>query len=93
MSKMSEKPKVWFEREVLPDLADEVAARTREMFAEKKIYQTRAATGLVVYVSLYEQMARVQGDAAVVDKLGQEALDELAGMLVQSLAEGHPADA
>jgi putative membrane protein len=70
------------------EMAGEVAARTSEMFAARHVHATRAATGLIVYVSLFERMARVQGDSTVLEKVGQDALDALAAELMEKLRGG-----
>lgn len=75
------------------EMAEEVELAARGIFAREQVHHTREATGLVVYVSLYERMARVHGDATVVEKLGQQAMDELAGELIAKLSEGDVAAA
>lgn len=71
-------------------MRDEVTARAREVFFDSRLHHTAGATGLLVYVSLYEQMAAVLADQAVIDKLGQSALDEICAKLTESLREVDP---
>jgi putative membrane protein len=70
------------------EMADEVAARAAEVFTSQGVFRTKGATGLVVYISLFERLARIQADRAVVEKLGMKALEGLAASLVERLRGG-----
>ncbi len=85
----------WLRRLFTPrqQMRDEVAARARTVFFDGRVHHTAGATGLLVYVSLYEHMAAVLADQSILDKLGQDAVDELCGVLTASLHEAHPAEA
>jgi putative membrane protein len=85
----------WLRRLFTPrqQMRDEVAARARAVFFDGRVHHTSGATGLLVYVSLYEHMAAVLADQNILDKLGQNAVDELCGVLTASLHEAHPAEA
>lgn len=72
------------------EMTDDVRARTREMFASSQVHRTRDATGLLIYVSLFERMARIEADATIIEKIGQDAIDALAATLTQRLREGDP---
>ena len=74
-------------------MRDEVAARASGVFFDSRVHHTAGATGLLVYVSLYERMAVVLGDQSVVDKLGQDTLDELCAVLTRELRDTHPTEA
>lgn len=74
-------------------MRDEVAASARQAFFDGRVHYTAGATGLLVYVSLYERMATVLADQAILEKLGQEALDELQAQLLEQLRSGGPAEA
>ena len=63
----------------------EVSARAREVFFDKRVHHTSGSTGLLIYVSLFEQMAVVLGDQAVVEKLGQGTIDQLCEKLTSEL--------
>ena len=69
-------------------MRDEVAARAREVFFDGRVHHTAGATGLLIYVSLFERTAAVIADKTVLEKLGQEALDELCAGLTASLRSG-----
>ena len=74
-------------------MRDEVAARARAVFFDSRVHHTTGNTGLLVYVSLYERMAAVLADQSIMDKLGQDVLDELCAALTRKLRDLHPADA
>ena len=85
----------WLRRLFAPrnEMRDDVAARAREVFFDKRIHGTSRRTGVLFYVSLFERMASVIADQQVIDKLGQPALDELCIELTSALHQGQPADA
>jgi len=64
---------------------DEVLSRARQVFFDSRVHHTAGRTGLLIYVSLFERMASVLADGAVVEKLGQPALDELRDHLTAGL--------
>ena len=63
----------------------EVSSRAREVFFDKRVHHTAESTGLLFYVSLFEQMAVILGDQAVVEKLGQGTIDQLCQKLTSEL--------
>lgn len=73
-------------------MRDEVTSRSRQVFFDSRVHHTAGRTGLLIYVSLFERMAAVLADDAVIEKLGQPALDDLrdqftASLLTQPLCE------
>ncbi|MGA2620579.1 MAG: hypothetical protein ABSF26_23400 [Thermoguttaceae bacterium] len=74
-------------------MRDEVAERARAVFFDSRVHHTTGNTGLLVYVSLYERMAAILADESIMDKLGQNGLDELCAALSGKLRNLHPADA
>ncbi|HWB09098.1 MAG TPA: hypothetical protein VG826_07740 [Pirellulales bacterium] len=66
-------------------MRDEVLNRSRQVFFDSRVHHTAGRTGLLIYVSLFERMAAVLADDAIVEKLGQAALDELRDQLTASL--------
>jgi putative membrane protein len=74
-------------------MEEEVAACAREVFFDKRIHHTAGGSGLLIYISLYEHMAAVLADRNVLEKLGQQALDDLCRELTDILPTNHPADA
>jgi len=85
----------WLRRLFTPrsQMRDEVAARAREMFFDGRVHHTAGATGVMMYISLYERMATILADQAVMDSLGAEALEELRGELLRRLGEFGPTEA
>ena len=74
-------------------MQEEVAARARTVFFDNRVHHTAGATGLLIYVSLFERQAVVLGDQEVRDKLGQSFLDDLCGQLTAQLESGHATEA
>ena len=85
----------WLRRLFTPrkQMLDEVSARAREIFFDKRVHHTSGATGMLIYVSLFEHMAVVLGDQEVLDKLGQTSLDRLCQQLTEGLHQGDSTDA
>jgi len=85
----------WLRRLFTPrgQMLEEVSARAREIFFDQRVHHTSGATGMLIYVSLFEHMAVVLGDQEVLDKLGQTSLDGLCQRLTEGLHQGDPADA
>ena len=85
----------WLRRLFTPrkQMSEEVPARARAIFFDKRVHHTRGATGLLIYISLFEHMAVVLGDQEVLGKLGQNALDRLCQQLTERLHQGEKADA
>lgn len=55
---------------------------------ELGIHRTRGRTGLLVFVTLRDRAAKLVGDLAVIDKLGQPALDQLAASIAAAIPDG-----
>ncbi len=85
----------WLRRLFTPrkQMLEEVSARAREVFFDKRIHHTSGATGMLIYVSLFEHMAVILGDQKVLDKLGQKSLDRLCQQLTQGLHQGDRVEA
>ncbi len=74
------------------EMREEVLARARQAFFDNRVHRTSGATGLLVYISVYERMAAVVADDAATEKLGQPALDALCAALVSGIREGRAAE-
>jgi putative membrane protein len=85
----------WLRRLFTPrnQMLKEVSARAREIFFDKRVHHTSGATGMLIYISLFEHMAVVLGDQEVLDKLGQESLDRLCQQHTEGLHQGDSTDA
>ena len=66
-------------------MQEEVNLRARELFFDRRVHHTTGASGLLIFVSLYERMAVVLGDRSVVEALGQTFCENLCQRLTTSL--------
>ena len=66
-------------------MQEEVNLRARELFFDRRVHHTTGASGLLIFVSLYEHMAVVLGDRSVVEALGQTYCEDLCQRLTASL--------
>jgi putative membrane protein len=64
---------------------EEVNLRARELFFDRRIHHTAGASGLLIFVSLYERTAVVLGDRSVVETLSEKFPEELCQRLTASL--------
>lgn len=85
----------WLRRLFTPrqQMQEEVNARARAIFFDQRIHHTSGATGLLIYVSLYEHLAVVLGDQEILDKVGQTVLDQLCEQLTTALKQSPPVEA
>ncbi|MBI1370225.1 MAG: hypothetical protein GC162_16435 [Planctomycetes bacterium] len=66
-------------------MRDEANGRARQAFFDSTVWRTAGATGVMIYISLYERRAVVLADQSVIDKLGAQTLDNLCGQLTAGL--------
>ncbi len=66
-------------------MQQEVNLRARELFFDRRVHHTAGASGLLIFVSLYERTAVVLGDHSVVEALGEQFPEELCQRLTASL--------
>lgn len=66
-------------------MQEEVNLRARELFFDRRVHHTEGASGILIFVSLYERMAVVLGDRSVVENLGEEFPKELCDRLTAAL--------
>lgn len=59
--------------------------RARQVFFDGRIHHTRHATGILLYISLFEQVAVVLADRAAHEALGDANLQSLCDKLTQGL--------
>ncbi|MFH1302369.1 MAG: hypothetical protein ABIK07_15015 [Planctomycetota bacterium] len=80
----------WLRRLFTPrqQMQDEVAARAREIFFDKRVHHTAGGTGILIYISLFEHMAVALADQAIIDKLGQSFVDQICQQLTNGLHSG-----
>ena len=70
------------------ELKKEVEHRARETFQRLKISDTKDATGILIYVSLYERMVRVIGDDTISAKLSQDDWNTLCETIINGFKNG-----
>ena len=75
------------------EMREEVVGRARQAFFDNRVHRTAGATGLLVYISVYERMAAVVADDGVTEKLGQPVMDRLCERLVSGIKKGNAAHA
>lgn len=64
---------------------EEVESKARQVFYDRRVHHTAGASGLLIYVSLFERHASIFADQTVLDRLGEPALKELCDGLTASL--------
>jgi len=74
------------------EMREEVERAANEAFFAFRVRSTADATGILLYISLYERMVRVVGDDAITSKLGQGDWDEIRDRVIAGLADGRAAE-
>ncbi len=75
------------------EMEQEVDRRAAEAFYRFGIGNTSGATGVLIYISLYERMVAVKGDLAISAKLSQSDWEQVCGAVVAGLKAKSPARA
>lgn len=85
----------WLRRLFTParQMQDEVQQAARRVFFDHRVHHTQSGSGLLIYVSVFEQVAVLLADRQVLDGLGQSALDDLCEMLTRQLRNHEPTEA
>ncbi len=65
-----------------------VEAAAAEAFSRFHVRRTKAATGIVIYVSLFERMVTVEADRAIAEKVGASEWKAICDGLVRAMREG-----
>lgn len=68
------------------DLA--VRARAIEAFYEKGLYKTRNATGILIFISIFEHKVWILGDSGINEKIPQERWQELVSSVAAGVRDG-----
>jgi len=74
-------------------MTSEVELGASHAFFDSRVHHTKGDAGVLIYISLFEHRARILADQSALEKLGQEALDELCSKLVEGIKEGDLATA
>jgi putative membrane protein len=67
-----------------------VRAAAEDAFGRFHVRGTRASTGIVLYVSLFERLVCVEADRAIAEKVDPSEWKEVCDGLVRSMREGRP---
>lgn len=74
-------------------MAAEVAREAADSFMRYHVRGTKAATGVVIYVSLFEHLVTVLGDRAIAEKVGASEWQAIADVVAREMRERHPKEA
>lgn len=74
------------------EMHSNVHDRARIAFQDLGVRGTRAATGVLIYISLLERTVSVIGDQAISDAIEQKTWDELRDTVIAGLAKGQPSE-
>jgi putative membrane protein len=85
----------WLRRLFTPrkQMQEEVLGRAHQVFCDKRVYRTAGASGVLLYVSLYERMAAIVADQHVIDALGQAEIEKACAEFTRRLRERTSIDA
>lgn len=85
-------PEIW--RRFVPRslMKESVERAALNAFANLGITQTRDATGILIYVSLFERIAVVLGDRAIDSKLSKGTWQEVTDLVLKGFREKRPAE-
>ncbi len=70
-----------------------VRERALMAFFEKELYKTRENTGVLFFLSLLERKVWILADRGIYQKIGQETLNQFAGMVSQGIKGRRACDA
>ena len=73
------------------EMQAEVERSAVAAFQQFRVRATAGATGILIYLSLYERMVRVLGDDVIAARLGQSDWEEVRDLVIQGIREGEPA--
>lgn len=73
-------------------MADRVRQAAHEAFYLFRLSETRDATGIMIYVSLFERMVVVLADKAIDEKLNQDAWDRVRDLVIDGFKTSKPED-
>ncbi len=74
------------------EMKEEVEKAAAEAFQKFRLRRTRNATGVLIYISLYERMVRILGDDAINEKLEDKDWDDICQTVIQGIRDGRAAD-
>ena len=75
------------------EIEDEVQEAAVVHFFEEGLYRTRDETGVLIFVSVFEQKVWVLADRGIDAKVPEDCWKGMVRIIVQGIREGRPADA
>jgi len=73
------------------EMLEEVDRRAKESFYTYGIGNTKGATGILIYISLFEQIVTVKGDRAIAEKLSSEDWTTVCDTIIAGTKRKEPA--
>ncbi len=74
------------------EMQEEVEKSARLAFHQFRIHETDGATGVLIYISLYEQNVRVLGDEEITAKLEQKDWVDVCNLVVEGMKSREPTE-
>jgi len=74
------------------EMRQEVERNSAAAFQRFRVHRTRANTGVLIYVSLYERMVQVLGDDAINKRLNQSDWDAVRDLVIKGFRAHRPAE-
>ena len=68
-------------------MREETERAARALFYDQRIHHTERGDAVLIYISLYERVVCVLPDQQIESQLGQDAIDEVCGVLTAKLRE------
>lgn len=74
------------------EMDEEVERAAAEAFQKFRLRRTRNASGVLIYISLYERTVRVLGDDAIAQRVKQEHWDNICQTVIEGIRKNQAAD-
>ena len=74
------------------EMREEVEKAAAEAFQKFSLRKTKEATGVLIYISVYERMVRVMGDHGISQKLSQSDWDNVRDSIIQGIKDNKVTD-
>ncbi len=74
------------------EISEEVERSASEAFHRFRLRGTAGATGVLIYISLFEHKVRILGDMTISERLGQKDWDEICRLVVEGVRAGQHTD-
>jgi putative membrane protein len=74
-------------------LEHHVRQRAAAAFVEREVFKTKARTGILIFLSLFERRVVVLADSGINAKVGQHEWDGIVAEIARGIRAGHPGQA